>query len=95
MDDLPDWAVPKRVVPTRLVHLLVKNQMGNHPKRWNKRGVVMNEDGHDQYQVLIGGSRRLARRNRQFFNDVQALCSLDSLGQRTRSQRTTRYKEKQ
>ena len=29
-------------------HVLIQNQTGNHPKRWDKRGVVMKEECHDQ-----------------------------------------------
>ena len=45
---------------------MVQNQTGNHPNRWDRRGMVMKEEGHDQYQVLIDGSRRLTKRNRKF-----------------------------
>ena len=44
----------------------MQNQTGNHPNRWDKRGVVLKVEGNDQYQVLIDGSRRLTRRNRKF-----------------------------
>ena len=47
-------------------HVLIQNQTGNHPKRWDKRGVVASCEGFDQYIVIIDGSRRLTRRNRKF-----------------------------
>ena len=48
-------------------NVLVQNQTGNHPTRWDKRGLVMKVEGHDQYQVLMDGSRRLTRRKRKYF----------------------------
>ena len=39
--------------------VMVQNQSGNHPLRWDKRGTVMDCEGFDQYQVMIDGSRRL------------------------------------
>ena len=47
-------------------HVLIQNQTGNHPKRWDKRGVVASCEGFDQYIVVVDGSRRLTRRNRKF-----------------------------
>ena len=44
----------------------MQNQTGNHPNRWDKRGVIIKVEGNDQYQVLIDKSRRLTRRNRKF-----------------------------
>ena len=46
--------------------VLIQNQTGNHPKRWDKRGVVASCEGFDQYMVIVDGSRRLTRRNRKF-----------------------------
>jgi len=47
-------------------HVLIQNQTGNHPKRWDKRGVVASCEGFDQYIVVVDGSRRLTGRNRKF-----------------------------
>ena len=46
--------------------VLVQNQSGNYPLRWDKRGKILKCEGFDQYQVLIDGSRRLTRRNRKY-----------------------------
>ena len=57
----------KVLVPLKVGdHVIVQNQTGNHPTRWDKRGVIIKVEGNDQYQVLIDGSRRLTRRNRKF-----------------------------
>ena len=40
--------------------------LGNHPKRWDKRGVVIQADKeHRQYKVMTFGSRRMTIRNRK------------------------------
>ena len=46
--------------------VLIQNQLGNHPLRWDKRGTVMKCEGNDQYMVMVDGSRRITRRNRKF-----------------------------
>ena len=59
--------MPKPLLPLRVGdHVLIQNQTGNHPKRWDKRGVIASCEGFDQYVVIVDGSRRLTRRNRKF-----------------------------
>ena len=46
--------------------VLIQNLLGNHPKRWDKRGVVIQADKeHRQYKVMTFGSRRMTIRNRK------------------------------
>ena len=48
-------------------HVMIQNQLGNKPKRWDKRGVVVQADpATRQYKVMSFGSRRLTLRNRKF-----------------------------
>jgi transposase InsO family protein len=48
-------------------HVMLQNQLGNKPKRWDKRGVVVQADPKTrQYKVMAFGSRRLTLRNRRF-----------------------------
>ena len=57
----------KPLLPLRVGdHVLIQNQTGNHPKRWDKRGVIASCEGFDQYIVIVDGSRRLTKRNRKF-----------------------------
>jgi hypothetical protein len=51
--------------------VFVQNQTGNHPKRWDKRGVVIKVNDYDQYMVRLDGSRRLTRRNRKFLRKFE------------------------
>ena len=46
--------------------VLVQNQHGNFPKRWDRTGTVVELMGHDQYRVKVDGSGRLTLRNRRF-----------------------------
>ena len=48
-------------------HVMMQNQLGNKPKRWDKRGVVVQADPKTrQYKVMTFGSRRMTLRNRKF-----------------------------
>ncbi len=47
-------------------HVMIQNQTGNHPKKWDKSGVVVEIKLHDQYVVKVSGSGRLTLRNRRF-----------------------------
>ena len=40
--------------------VLVQNQLGNNPRRWEKRGVVVEVLPHRQYKVMMDGSRRIS-----------------------------------
>ena len=44
----------------------VQNQTGNHPKRWDRTGVVVDAGRNDQYTIRIDGSGRVTLRNRRF-----------------------------
>ena len=47
-------------------HVAIQNQLGNHPKKWDKRGVIVEVLPFQQYKVRVDGSRRLTLRNRKF-----------------------------
>ena len=48
-------------------HVMLQNKLGNKPKRWDKRGVVVQADPKTrQYKVMAFGSRRLTLRDRRF-----------------------------
>ena len=46
-------------------HVYVQNLTGNHPKRWERTGVVVEVRQFHQYVVKIDGSGRLTIHNRQ------------------------------
>ena len=45
---------------------LIQNQTGNHPKRWDRSGIVAEVLPFDKYAVKIDGSWRVTERNRRF-----------------------------
>ena len=47
-------------------HVAIQNQLGNHPLKWDKHGVIVSVDGFNKYGVKVLGSGRLRNRNRQF-----------------------------
>ena len=61
-----------RVLPKLAVgdSVLVQNQVGNHPSRWDITGVVVEVEEHDQYVVKVDGSGRMTTRNRKFLKKI-------------------------
>ena len=48
-------------------YVMIQNQLGNKPKQWDKRGVVVQAHPEiRQYKVMVFGSRRLSLQNRRF-----------------------------
>ena len=47
-------------------HVRVQNQIGRHPKKWDKTGLIIEVRQFDQYVIRIDGSGRLTTRNRKF-----------------------------
>ena len=52
--------------------VLIQNQHGNDPLRWDRSGVVVEAGTHDSYSVRLDGSGRLSKRNRTHLRPVQA-----------------------
>ena len=46
-------------------HVYIQNLTGNHPKRWERTGVVVEVRQYHQYVVRVDGSGRVTLRNRQ------------------------------
>ena len=47
-------------------YVVLQNQRGNKPLRWDRSGVVVECKPYDQYVVRVHGSNRLTLRNRKF-----------------------------
>ena len=58
--------------------VLIQNQAGRHPRKWDKVGTVVEVLSHDQYHVKVGGSGRITKRNRRFLRLVPAAASAPS-----------------
>ena len=76
MDKLKEHS--KQLPPLPLgCSVLIQNQLGNNPKRWEKRGTVVEVLPHRQYKIRVDGSRRLTLRNRQFLRQYKPLVVED------------------
>ena len=51
----------------------IQNQTGPHPKKWDRTGVVMEVNPHDQYVIRVDGSGRLTARNRKYLRKFQTV----------------------
>ena len=53
--------------------VFIQNQVGNHPRRWERTGVVVEVKDHDQYSVRVDATGRLTLRNRKFLRFYQPI----------------------
>lgn len=53
--------------------VLVQNQAGNYPSKWDITGVVVEVRQFDQYGIKIDGLVRIALRNRKFLKNIMPL----------------------
>ena len=51
--------------------VLIQNQTGQHPTRWDRSGVVVSAGDYDQYHVKVAGTGRVTLRNRRFLKKYQ------------------------
>ena len=62
------WSTGTKELPPLQVgdDVFIQNQSGNNPRKWDKRGKVVEVKGFDQYVVRVDGSRRVTLRNRKY-----------------------------
>ena len=62
------WAEHTRQLKPLIVgdYVRVQNQVGPHPNKWDKTGLVIEVRQFDQYLVRMDGSGRVSLRNRKF-----------------------------
>ena len=53
--------------------VFIQNQVGNHPRRWERTGTVMEVRDYDQYNVKVDGTGRLTLRNRRFLRSLSPI----------------------
>ena len=56
-------------------HVLVQNQTGNQPTRWDKTGLVTEVLPHDQYLIRMDGSGQCTLRNRRYLRHCSPFMS--------------------
>ena len=63
-------ALSARTCPLRPLRcgdrVFIQNQGGRNPNKWDKVGTVVEALDFDQYNLKVGGSSRITRRNRRF-----------------------------
>ena len=61
------WTEHTRFLPPLSVgdHVRIQNQVGNHPNKWDKTGVVVEAHQYHQYVIRVDGSG-ITIRNRKF-----------------------------
>ena len=55
--------------------VLIQNQTGRHPNKWDKTGTVVEVLQYHQYAVRTDGSGRLTTRNRRFLRRYKPILS--------------------
>ena len=50
--------------------VIVQNQTGRAPNKWDKSGVIVECKPHNQVNVMMDGSRNFSLRNRQFVRKI-------------------------
>lgn len=62
------WMEHTRRFPPLTVgdHVRIQNQVGPHPTKWDKTGLVIEVRQFDQYVIRVDGSGRATTRNRKF-----------------------------
>ena len=63
--------------------VVIQNQTGRYPTKWDKTGVIVEIRPHNQLVIKVDGSRRLTLRNRRF---VKELKTVDNI-KRTRDEK--------
>ena len=49
----------------------IQDQTGKTPRKWNKSGLILENQSHDSYLVKVDGSGKVTKRNRQFLRKYQ------------------------
>ena len=56
--------------------VMVQNQTGNSPLRWDKSGLVVEVLGFDKYRIKLDGTGRMTIRNRRFLRPITPYTNL-------------------
>ena len=66
----------KQIPPLRFGDFVrIQNQIGHHPKKWDKTGTVIEVRQFNQYVVRVDGSGRVTLRNRKFLRKYAPCCA--------------------
>ena len=81
----------KKLLPLKTGdRVFVQNQTGNHPRRWERTGIIVEVKDFDQYSVRIDGTGRITLRNRKFLRLFKTINRNNTTHQYTDVQTTDR-----
>lgn len=62
------WTEHTRSLPplAKGIHVRIQNQLGHHPNKWDRTGIVIEALPFNQYRIRMDGSGRMSLRNRKF-----------------------------
>ena len=52
-------------------NVLIQNQTGSRPIKWDRTGQILEAKDHDQYRIRVSGSGRVTLRNRKFIRKFE------------------------
>ena len=64
--------------------VLIQNQTGSRPLKWDKTGRIVEANGFNQYTVRFDGSGRCSKRNRKFLRKIQPVMNMTGRGAESR-----------
>jgi hypothetical protein len=72
MRDCERWSeLTKRLLPLAVGdQVRIQNQVGPHPLKWDKTGVIIEVRQFDQYVVRVDGPGRVTLHNRKFLSEA-------------------------
>ena len=75
------WQEHTHALPSLKIgdHIYLQNLVGNHPRRWERTGTVVEVRQFHQYVVKIDGSSRVTLRNRQHLRKFTPFTSKDDI----------------
>ena len=56
----------------------IQNQTGNHPNKWDKTGIILDNKPNSQVVIRVDGSRRDTTRNRKFVRQLNPALRMEA-----------------
>ena len=56
----------------------IQNQTGNHPNKWDKTGIILENQPHSKVVIRVDGSRRITTRNRRFVRQLNPALRMEA-----------------
>ena len=56
----------------------IQNQTGNHPNKWDKTGIILENQPHSKVVIRVDGSRGITTRNRRFVRQLNPALRMEA-----------------